>query len=392
MRLGLIVLIVGYGLSQFYRAFLAVFSGVLSSDIGVTPESLSTALGTWFVIFALMQIPVGEALDRIGPRITTSVLLGVAAGGGAIVFSFASAPWHVNLAMALIGIGCSPVLMASYFIFARVFPPAMFATLAGATLGFGSLGNIASSAPTAWAVEVIGWRETMLIVGVLTFVVAIVLFFTIKDPEKVETAHRGSLLDLLKMPVLWPIFVMVAVNYIPAAGIRGLWSGPYAASVLGADTATIGNITLVMGLAMIAGNFAYGPMDRLFGTRKWVIWGGNLIGMFGLIGLALFPASGIVAATVMLAIVGFFGASFPMIVAHARGFFPAHLTGRGVTLVNLFSIGSVGLSQFATRPLFESFQASTSSPAEAYSLLFWCFAGLIGFGLVIYLFAKDRTD
>jgi len=392
MRIGLIVLIVAYGLSQFYRAFLAVLSGVLSEDIGITPESLSTALGIWFVVFAAMQIPIGEALDRIGPRRTASFLLATGAGGGAVMFGLASEPWHINLAMGMIGAGCAPVLMASYYIFARMFPAAMFATLAGATLGLGSLGNIASSAPTAWAIAAFGWRETMFAVAALTVLVAIALFFLIEDPEKVETENRGSLLDLLKIPALWPIIIMVSVNYIPAAGIRGLWSGPYASSVLGADTVTIGNITLVMGLAMIAGNFAYGPMDRLFGTRKWVIWVGNFTGMLGLVGLALFPANGIVTATILLGVVGFFGASFPMIVAHARGFFPAHLMGRGVTLVNLFSIGSVGLSQFATRPLFEAFSASTDSPAEAYSLLFWCFAGLLSFGLFIYLFSKDRTD
>lgn len=392
MRIGLIVLIVAYGLSQFYRAFLAVLSGVLSEDIGINPESLSTALGIWFVVFAAMQIPIGEALDRIGPRRTASFLLATGAGGGAVMFGLASEPWHINLAMGMIGAGCAPVLMASYYIFARMFPAAMFATLAGATLGLGSLGNIASSAPTAWAIAAFGWRETMFAVAALTVLVAIALFFLIEDPEKVETENRGSLLDLLKIPALWPIIIMVSVNYIPAAGIRGLWSGPYASSVLGADTVTIGNITLVMGLAMIAGNFAYGPMDRLFGTRKWVIWAGNFTGMLGLVGLALFPANGIVTATILLGVVGFFGASFPMIIAHARGFFPDHLMGRGVTLVNLFSIGSVGLSQFATRPLFEAFSASTDSPAEAYSLLFWCFAGLLSFGLFIYLFSKDRTD
>ena len=42
----------------------------------------------------------------------------------------ATAPLHISIAMALIGIGCSPVLMASYYIFAREFPPARFATLA----------------------------------------------------------------------------------------------------------------------------------------------------------------------------------------------------------------------------------------------------------------------
>ena len=40
--------------------------------------------------------------------------------------------------MVLIGIGCSPVLMASYFIFARQFSPAVFGTLAGVIIGIGS--------------------------------------------------------------------------------------------------------------------------------------------------------------------------------------------------------------------------------------------------------------
>ena len=37
-------------------------------DIGATAENLASASGLWFLAFALMQIPVGVALDRIGPR------------------------------------------------------------------------------------------------------------------------------------------------------------------------------------------------------------------------------------------------------------------------------------------------------------------------------------
>jgi hypothetical protein len=44
----------------------------------------------------------------------------------------------IKIAMALIGVGCSPVLMASYFIFARSFSPAVFGTLAAMTIGIGS--------------------------------------------------------------------------------------------------------------------------------------------------------------------------------------------------------------------------------------------------------------
>ena len=37
-----------------------------------------------------------------------------------------------------------------------------------------------------------------------------------------------------------------------------------------------------------------------------------------------------------------FGMSFPMIVAHGRAFAPPQIAGRGVTLMNLFSISGVG--------------------------------------------------
>ena len=39
---------------------------------------------------------------------------------------------------------------------------------------------------------------------------------------------------------------------------------------------------------------------------------------------------------------------YGMLMAHARAFLPPHLLGRGVTLMNFFSIGGVGMMQFAT--------------------------------------------
>ena len=135
MRAGLAFLVAGYVLSQFYRAFLAVLSPILGTEIGAMPGDLALSSGIWFLIFAVMQMPVGAALDRIGPRMTASVLLGLGGGGGALVFALAQGPAAVHLAMALIGIGCSPVLMASYYIFARVYSPAVFGTLAGAMIG-----------------------------------------------------------------------------------------------------------------------------------------------------------------------------------------------------------------------------------------------------------------
>ena len=391
MRIGIICLVAAYVLSQFYRAFLAVLTPALEADLGATAADLSYASGLWFIVFAAMQIPVGEALDRVGPRITAAVLFVIGGAGGALVFALAQTPSHIAWAMALIGVGCSPVLMASYYIFAKMYSAAVFSTLAGAIIGVGSLGNLASSAPMAAAVEAFGWRETMVCLAVVSLVIGVLLWVFMKDPPKADTAGpRGSVIDLLKIKALWFIFPMMFVNYAPAAGLRGLWIGPYGTDVFGADTAMIGTMTLVMALAMIVGNFAYGPLDRVFGTRKWVVFWGNALGAVGCFALyMLSPAASVWTATALLALVGMCGASFPLMIGHARPFFPDHLTGRGVTLLNLFGIGGVGVMQMVTGRLTSHLEA-TGTPI--YTALFGFYGVLLCCGLALYLFSTDRTD
>ena len=392
MRIGLAVLVIAYVLSQFYRAFLAVLTPALQSELGATPEDLAFASGLWFIVFAVMQLPVGWSLDTLGPRKTVSVLLGLGGAGGAAMFAIASTPMHITLAMGLIGVGCAPVLMASYFIFARIYPAKVFATLAALVIGVGSFGNIASSAPLAWSVASFGWRTTMWGLAATTLIVALLLMVTVKDPERVVSDQKGSVLDLLKMPALWFIFPLMFVNYAPAAGIRGLWIGPYFTDVFGADAAGIGRATLVMSLAMVVANFVYGPLDRILGTRKWVVLTGNLAGAISVFTLFLLPAHSILVSTVLCAAVGFFGASFAVIVAHARSFFPAHLTGRGVTLINLFGIGGAGVFQFVTGPVHRVASESATTPEGPYVVLFLFFALLLFVGSVIYAFSHDRLD
>ncbi|KAB2883226.1 MAG: MFS transporter [Albidovulum sp.] len=391
MRIGLAFLVAGYVLSQFYRAFLAVLAPTLGAEIGTTPADLALSSGIWFITFALMQMPVGAALDRIGPRLTVSILLGLGGGGGALVFALAEAPWAIHLAMALIGVGCSPVLMASYYIFARIYSPAVFGTLAGAMIGAGSLGNIAGAAPLAALVAAVGWRPTLLGLTAVTLAVALALAVFVRDPERAKTpeAGTGSVLDLLRIPGLWAILLLMTVAYAPAAAIRGLWAGPYLADVFAADATTIGRVTLVMALAMVAGNFAYGPLDRIFGTRKWVVFWGNALGAVCLAALALWPERGVWTAAALLAGLGLFGSSFPAVMAHARAFFPPHLVGRGVTLVNMFGIGGAGILQFASGQVHRAAAEGAATPEAPFAALFLFFLVPLLAGLALYLFSRD---
>lgn len=392
MRAGIAVLVAAYVLSQFYRAFLAVLAPVLEAEIGAGSEDLAVASGVWFLAFALAQIPVGWALDRIGPRRTAAVMLGVGGAGGAAVFAMAQGPGAVTLAMALIGVGCAPVLMAAYYILARTYPAAMFGTLAGVMIGVASMGNIAASLPLAAAVEAFGWRQTLWVLAAVTGVVALALGLVVRDPPKVDGAAGGSLMDLLAMRALWPVLAMMAVCYAPAVGLRGLWVGPYYADVFGADAAAIGVATLVMGVAMVLGSFAYGPLERWLGTRKWLILGGNAGVLCCLIGLALWPAAGGWGTLALLAGIGFLGSSYAMVIAHGRAFIPPHLVGRGVTLLNLFGIGAVGIAQVVTGRVHAGLEAAGGAVAMPYQGLFVFFAVVLLAGLVVYAFSQDRTD
>ena len=100
------------------------------------------------------------------------------------------------------------------------------------------------------------------------------------------------------------------VAYAPSAATRGLWAGPYLSDIFALSTTQIGTATLIMGAAMIAGTFAYGPLDRLMGTRKWVIFGGNALGTVALVLLCLWIDSAVWLAVLLMAVIGFMGPAF----------------------------------------------------------------------------------
>ena len=389
---GIAALAFAYMLSQFYRSFLAVLTPALEADLGATKADLSIASGAWFFTFALMQFVVGVSLDRYGPRKTAAVILAIGGGGGAFLFALAQTPFTVTVAMALMGIGCSPVLMASVFIFAREFPPARMAMLTSWMVAFGSAGNVIGASPLANAAEMFGWREVMATLGIVTLLVALALLLFVRDPARHEetgtSSGFGGYLALLRIRQLWFILPLLGIGYVAPAGIRGLWAGPYLAEVYGADMLTIGRVTLFMAIAMVAGSFLYGPLDTFFRTRKWVAMVGGVLALAVIVALAVRPAPGIEWATIAFMLIGLLGGSYGLLMAHGGAFVPRHLTGRGVTLLNFFAIGLAGIMQFAIGGLFAGWVVP-GDPAAAYGTLFVFYAVLLAVALVIYLFSQD---
>jgi predicted MFS family arabinose efflux permease len=391
MNAGIFLLGLAYVLSQFFRAFLAVLAEILETDIGASSDDLAFASGLWFFAFAACQIPIGMALDNVGPRRTAGWLLLLGGAGGAAVFAMATTPAHISIAMALIGVGCAPVLMASYYIFAREYPPAQFAVLASVMVGLGSLGNLFASYPMAIAAQMLGWRISLWGLAALCALVAFGTLGLVKDPARVTGPLRGSLAQLLRIRGLWLIFPLMGVSYAFPAAMRGFWIGPYLADVFDADTVMIGQASLLMGLAMVLGALAYGAVDRISPSRKWLIAGGSGVALIAGLALVLWPATSMAISLTSICIIGFFGATYPVIMAHGRSFLPPHMIGRGVTMLNLFSIGGVGIVQFLSGRIYRA-ALPAETAAAPYVAVFVLFSAVFVLGYAVYLFSSDRAD
>ncbi|KIX17407.1 MFS transporter [Paracoccus sp. 228] len=391
LKAGLVSLVLAYMLSQFYRAFLAVLAPVLQDQVGAGPGDLALSSGLWFIAFALMQLPVGAALDRFGPRRTVAWLMAVGGAGGAVIFAMADAPWHLHLAMTALGIGCSPALMGPYFIFAREYPPASFGMLAGVLVGFGSLGNILGASPLVWVIEAAGWRQTLWGLAAVTLMVATLVLAAVRDPARLGAGHpQGSIGQILRLRALWFIVPLFGVNYAVTAAIRGLWAAPWLEQVHGADATQIGRVTLAMGLAMVAGSFAVGPAARLAGSARRATMLFSAVMIVTLAVMWQTPALPLPTVTALLVVLGFFGSAYPLLMAHGRSFLPPHLVGRGMTFLNMISIGGVGVMQFASRPVYAAAQGAYA-PAQAFAMLWLFFLIPLAIGFLLYFLTPEAA-
>ena len=148
--------------------------------------------GIYFFAFALFQLPLGVLLDRYGPRRVNATLLLVAAAGG-LWFSLSRSAAELTIARALIGLGVSGCLMASFSAFALWYPPERLSTMNGIAFASGMLGAVAVTVPLEVVLRALHWREVFYGVVALTMAVSLVLYFAV--PEKAaarRTVPRGD--------------------------------------------------------------------------------------------------------------------------------------------------------------------------------------------------------
>ncbi|MBT6116805.1 MAG: MFS transporter [Rhodospirillaceae bacterium] len=386
--------------SQFYRTAVSPIAPEVMRDLSLTPEQLGLVTSAFFITFAAMQIPVGMMLDRFGPRRTVSGLL-LFAVLGALQFAHARDFGGILAGQLLLGLGCSGVYMGGLVAAARWFPADRFATIAAFIVAFSNMGTLLSATPLLAAVEAIGWRDTYTWLAVITGGLAALVLLSVRDAPADHPFHarrREGLREVLagtaavfrdrRLLLLLP---MAFVSYPAMLVVRALWAGPYLADVHGLDGTARGDVILYMSMAVVAGILFYGPLDRRFDTRKWVVVAGTVVTVGLLTALALLPEAPLWLAAALLVAFILCTSHYVLIVPHGKAFFPERLVGRTVTAVNLVVFVGVAALQSATGILVGAFPeaAGGGAPEIAYRAVFAFLALCMIVALALYLRSED---
>jgi MFS family permease len=360
---------VGYFLSYLLRNANAVISPELTGDLGLHAADLGLLTSAYLLAFGAFQLPLGILLDRFGPRRVEATLLLICAAGCAL-FATGHALPQLAIGRALIGLGVSACLMASFKAFSLWFPIERQASLNAAIMAAGGLGALAASSPLGALLPVLGWRGIFLALAALSLAATGLIFTT---PDKPAVAARESL--RVQLAGLATIFGSRAFwRFAPQTtfivggfmALQGLWAVPWLMTVSGATREAAAFHLLLMAGAQLTGFLVIAffvqrlaraglPPARLLAFGM----GGGLLALLGIVldaapSWLLWPALGLVFSVGNLA--------YALLTAE----FPVALAGRANTALNLGAfVGAFGI-QWLFGVAVDAGQSAGLAPTAAY--------------------------
>ncbi len=396
----------GYLLVYFHRLCPAVVSLDMQADLKTSGALLGFLAAAYFYPYALMQIPSGLLSDSWGPRKTITVFFALA-GAASILLGLVGSLGLAILARVLVGLGVAMLFVPTMKVMTQWFKNEEFARMTGILMAIGGLGAYTASRPLAWLSDMMGWRGSFVVIGVITIVVAVAIWFLVRNtpeemglqrvnqptqgnPGKAIGLAQGIKIVLTSRP-FWFLAAWFFFSFCIFFSFGGLWGGPYLMHVYGLSKAEAGNILGMLALAMIVGSpFISWLSDKVFRSRKKVIVLASVITLCLTIPLAFFPdAMSRPALYLLCFLLGMFNSAIVVVAfTSAKELFPVEIAGTSVGLANLFPfLGGAVAPPILGAILEVQVKTATGYSAEAYSkaFLLYVFFALIALGASCFI-------
>jgi MFS transporter, ACS family, D-galactonate transporter len=303
-------------ISYIDRANLAIAAPAIRAELGLDAAQMGLVLSAFFWTYAVMQLPAGWFVDRVGVRISLAFavtwwsLFTIATGAARGVSQFIAA-------RLMLGVGEAASLPSFTRVAFNWFPRSERGMACGIFNSGSTTGSALSLPLVAGLIALVGWRGAFIVTGLLGIVWALAWWFIYRDPERHRAiaprevdallAQRGappsavvtakiSWLDLFRYRSIWGLMIgLFCLNFAIYFFIT--WFPSYLLQARGFSLASFSTLGMVPALMAIVGNWLGGyASDRLLKAgwsptkaRKTCLVGGMLVASS--IGLSAFVES-----------------------------------------------------------------------------------------------------
>lgn len=382
----------GHYLSSLLRNVNAVLAPQLVLALALTPGQLGLLTSAFFFTFALVQLPVGIALDRYGPR-TVQVYLMLLAACGAWMFATGHSFVQLVAARAIIGCGLGGCFMSAVKAIATWVEPRRLPSVQGYLIAVGGLGAASSTMPVRALLQHTDWRGLFVMLGLLSVLSGLLIWLV--SPKTAAPGGKAptvrSVLDVYRAPAFRATISLVLVPHAVFFGIQGLWIGRWLSDVARFPDAAVAYL-LYMGMAsVIFGAIAVGMITEWAGRRGIAALDVAAVGvlLFVLVQAAIVlnwrPSMQLLS--VLFTLVGTITGIEYAIVAQSL---PRELTGRAATCLNLLIFIGAFVVQAGFGQVVDLWHPDPASryPAIAYRVGFGALLLFQVPGLVLYFLRR----
>lgn len=234
----LLILTLGYLFNFIDRQVMTILLEPIKAEFGASDTQMGLISGLAFALFyATLGVPVARLADRWSRRnvlaLSMATWSAVTAACG-VAGSF----WQLALLRIGVGIGEAGGTPPSQSLITDYFPPDRRAFAQGVLATAPNMGVLVGLFGGALIAEAYGWRSVFLVFGLPGIGLALLLYFTVREPEKPRTmaADDVSLWAAVKGIVTLPSFFLIALGVgfaaIPGYGL-GVWSPSFLVRVHG---------------------------------------------------------------------------------------------------------------------------------------------------------------
>jgi MFS family permease len=344
----------------FYECLLQVSPSVMSSelmrDFGVTSHTLGILSGVYFYSYAAMQLPGGVLMDYFGPRRLLTIATSICAVS-TIAFGLTDNFLMACLARLMIGFGSAFAAVGAMKLAANWFPAERFALLTGVMVTIGMLGAIGGETPLALLIDSYGWRHSMIVMGSIGIILAMLIFAIAKDvpnngkQNAMHPAHHDeeplfrSLLTLLKNKQLWLVAAYGGLMYMATPVFCGLWGVPFLMFKMHIAKATAANYISLVFVGWAIASPLWGIYSSRIGRRKPPLYFGSVGALTCSMLFIYAPIESGWIMEMLLFLFGIFSAAFLPAFAVAKELCSKRYVATGLSFMNMMNMIGIAIAQ-----------------------------------------------